>query len=102
MRMLCEKAAKATLPAVRSIAVGILSREYSLKQSEISERLGIAQAAVSKYMNRNYSDRVSKTISALNSIGIDKNIKRALNKNKDTGNELMKIAVSKKVLEIKV
>ncbi|MCW6160755.1 MAG: hypothetical protein LVQ97_01040 [Candidatus Micrarchaeales archaeon] len=100
--MLCEKAAKATLPAIRSIAVGILSSEYSLKQSEISKRLGIAQAAVSKYMNKDYSDRVGKTITALNSIGIDKSVKKALTKNKDVSNELMKIAVSKKVLEIKV
>lgn len=57
-----EKLVKNTIPAVR-IAVSItLKEKYNMSETQIAKRLGIAQAAVSKYLSGNYSPRIGKLV----------------------------------------
>jgi predicted transcriptional regulator len=57
-----EKATKLTIPAVR-IAVAItLSHDNQVTEAQIAKGLGIAQAAVSKYLTGNYSPDLEKLI----------------------------------------
>lgn len=46
------------VPAMR-VAVAKKLRERGMRQAEIAKRLGVAQAAVSKYLNRGYSERIA-------------------------------------------
>lgn len=48
------------IPAVRVYLAQVMSRKYKLTQQEIAKKLGIAQVAVSKYVNMKYSSSVAK------------------------------------------
>jgi len=50
MKFPCEKIANRILPAIRAEIAVKLSKEYGLKQIEISKILGITQGAVSHYI----------------------------------------------------
>lgn len=50
MRPPCEVIVKKVLPAIRSILVKQLNEDHNLSQTEIAEKLGITQPAVSQYM----------------------------------------------------
>ncbi len=52
MRPKCELMVKRILPAVRVAVVKKLAEKHRMKQTEIAERLGITQPAVSQYLNR--------------------------------------------------
>ena len=57
-----EDAVKVTIPAVR-IAVAIaLSKEHGMSETVIANRLGVAQAAVSKYLSGRYSARIGRLV----------------------------------------
>jgi predicted transcriptional regulator len=55
-----EKAMKSTIPAVRAAVAGDLKRKHKMSETEIARKLGIAQAAVSKYLSGNYSPKIGK------------------------------------------
>ncbi|MEM2123621.1 MAG: helix-turn-helix domain-containing protein [Candidatus Bathyarchaeia archaeon] len=55
----CEKVAKYYLPALRSMIAKKLMEKYSLSQTQIAEKLGTTQAAVSQYLS---SKRGAKTV----------------------------------------
>jgi predicted transcriptional regulator len=60
MNLECSNITRELLPAVRIYAAEQLSSRYGMKQSEIARRLGIAQVAVSKYLNGKYSAHVKQ------------------------------------------
>jgi predicted transcriptional regulator len=56
----CDEIFKITIPAVRIAIAKSLNKKYKMNQSEIAKRLGIAQAAVSKYLSNRYSTKIAK------------------------------------------
>ncbi len=57
MELNCERAMGIIIPAVR-ISVSKKLKRDGMTQSEISRRLGIRQATVSKYLNGRYSKKL--------------------------------------------
>lgn len=55
-----SRASKFVVPAVRSVIAQELKSRYSLTEEEIARHLGVAQAAVSKYLKGKYSDHIKK------------------------------------------
>ena len=47
----CEVAAKSVIPALRAMVARELIEDYGLKQEIVAKRLGVTQAAVSKYIH---------------------------------------------------
>lgn len=56
----CEETIKKFLPAVKAGLVKELIDDYDLNQVEIALKLGMTQAAVSKYITGKYTQRVKK------------------------------------------
>lgn len=56
----CRAITKEMIPAVRAYLAEVMSRRYKLTQQEIAAKLGIAQVAVSKYINMRYSTSLAK------------------------------------------
>ena len=56
----CDEIFKITIPAVRVVVAKSLSRKYKMNQSDIAKQLGVAQAAVSKYLSNRYSAKIAK------------------------------------------
>jgi len=48
----CEVAAKSVIPALRAMIARELIEDYGMKQELVAERLGVTQAAVSKYRHQ--------------------------------------------------
>ncbi len=48
----CEVAAKSVIPALRAMVARELMETYGMKQELVAERLGVTQAAVSKYRHQ--------------------------------------------------
>jgi uncharacterized protein len=48
----CEIASKSVVPALRAMVARELMQEYGLKQEQVAGRLGVTQAAVSKYRHQ--------------------------------------------------
>lgn len=48
----CEIASKSVVPALRAMVARELIEEYGLKQEQVAKRLGVTQAAVSKYRHQ--------------------------------------------------
>jgi predicted transcriptional regulator len=61
----CEKAMRLTIPAVRIAVSCTLKREHGMSETLIARRLGIAQAAVSKYISGDYSKKVARVVEAV-------------------------------------
>ncbi len=57
-----EKAYKEIIPAARAALIVELSKNHGIKEDAISEYVGITQAAISKYLNGKYSDRIKSTM----------------------------------------
>ena len=70
MEMDCISITKVILPAVRVNIAKQLDKKYGLSQKEIAQRLGVAQVAVSKYLNGNYSGALKKVANRINESGI--------------------------------
>jgi predicted transcriptional regulator len=56
----CRRISKAVIPAVRAYLATMMSEEYGYRQQRIAKKLGIAQVAVSKYLNGRYSKEVAR------------------------------------------
>jgi predicted transcriptional regulator len=54
------RATNEILPAVRAIIAKELKYRYEMKEQEIARYLDVAQAAVSKYINDNYSEKIKE------------------------------------------
>lgn len=52
------RASSEIMPAVRSIIAKELKYRYKMKEQEIAATLDVAQAAVSKYLNGKYSEKI--------------------------------------------
>ncbi len=48
----CEVAAKSVIPALRAMVARELIEGYGMKQERVADRLGVTQAAVSKYRHQ--------------------------------------------------
>lgn len=66
----CLNISNRILPAVRINIARQLDRKYNLRQREIALRLGVAQVAVSKYLNGNYSRSLKETVDAIEKAGM--------------------------------
>jgi predicted transcriptional regulator len=60
MSVLCEVVVKQLIPAVRIRAAKQLYNKHNFNQKEIASKLGITQAAVSKYLSGNYTEEIKK------------------------------------------
>jgi predicted transcriptional regulator len=56
------RASKEIVPSVRIAMALELSRNYNLSEERIAGILGVTQAAVSKYLNGSYSDKIRDLI----------------------------------------
>lgn len=101
--MTCKSVTKIILPAIRIAVAEKLSNDYSYKQEEIAEKLGIVQVAVSKYLNKKYSKQVEKVKDYIESSGLaDAITKRIISgeKREEIDNEINSLCENKKVLQI--
>jgi len=57
----CETMIKQLLPAIRAGVTKELAKKYNFNQIEIASKLGVTQAAVSKYLSGDYAEAI-KTI----------------------------------------
>jgi len=60
MSILCEVMAKQIIPAVRARTTKQLYTKYNFNQQEIAARLGITQAAISKYLSGKYTQEIKQ------------------------------------------
>jgi uncharacterized protein len=88
----CEIASKSVVPALRAMVARELMEEYGLKQEQVAVRLGVTQAAVSKYRHQVRGEAVQLE-SAPEVRGISKEIASMLSKSPDP------IAVSQKLCQ---
>lgn len=65
MKPKCEIMAKKVLPSVRVAVVRELTKRYGMNQSEIAEKLGITQPAVSQYLNKIRGTNYTRVIKSL-------------------------------------
>ncbi len=77
----CDRMMKIAIPAVR-IAVAKSLNRFGMSQSEIAKRLGVAQAAVSKYLSTKYSKRISDIEKFVESRGLQKGIVNLITANR--------------------
>lgn len=68
--MECNNITKLILPAIRINMTEQFSNKYNLNQKEIAHKLGIAQVAVSKYLNGKYSKSLKKIKESVGIMGI--------------------------------
>lgn len=54
----CDEIFKLTIPAARAAIAKALDKKYAMSQQQIAKSLGVAQAAVSKYLSGRYSKRI--------------------------------------------
>ena len=69
-----ERASKKIVPAARIVIARQLKEKYNMTESHIAEILGVAQAAVSKYLNNKYSSPVGKLYKKIDTSKIDEYI----------------------------
>lgn len=69
-----ERATKEIIPAIRTLIARELKERYGMKETEIAQRLSVAQAAVSKYLHGRYSNRIKMTLDSIDRSYIDKYI----------------------------
>ena len=66
----CLNISKVILPAVRINIAKQLDSKYDLRQKEIAGKLGVAQVAISKYLNGNYSESLKKAVKKIEQSGM--------------------------------
>lgn len=69
-----EKASKQIVPAARIAVARQLKSRYNMTESSIAQVLGVAQAAVSDYLNGNYSKLVENAVKKVDVEGVDRYI----------------------------
>ncbi len=77
-----EIATNEIIPAIRSYIAKELVNKHKLSEDAVAGLLDVAQAAVSKYMNGKYSDRVKEIEAKLNTKLIDSYIAKIAEGNK--------------------
>ena len=70
MDMECSSITKLILPAIRINMAEQFSNKYDLNQKEIAQKLGIAQVAVSKYLNGKYSGSLKRVKESVRTMGL--------------------------------
>ena len=66
-----ERASKEVVPAIRLAIAKELKEKYNMTESHIAEILGVAQAAVSKYLNNKHSSPVGAMYKKIDTSKID-------------------------------
>ena len=61
------RASEEVIPAARVVIARALKEEYGMSESKIAQILGVAQAAVSKYLNKKCSASVERLCSSISS-----------------------------------
>lgn len=74
MDLECAAITRVILPAVRASVAEEMKHKYKYNQQQIADILGIAQVAVSKYLNGRYSSSVKKIKEHIMAKGLDKEI----------------------------
>ncbi len=67
-----ENAMRVTIPAVRAAVALTLSKEHGMSETMIAKRLGVAQAAVSKYLSGKYSPKMRGIVKLIIKNGLHK------------------------------
>ncbi len=74
----CNQIFRLTVPAVRIAVARELSSRYGRDQSSIASSLGIAQAAVSKYLHESYSPEVRRLVGLISAKGLERRVVSAI------------------------
>ena len=69
-----QRASKEIVPAARLLIAKQLKERYNMSETDIAAVIGVAQAAVSKYLNGKYSKTVERISRELDTRDIDKYI----------------------------
>jgi predicted transcriptional regulator len=56
-----EVASDETVPIARSIIAKALIKRYKMRELEVAEYLGVAQAAISKYITEKHSEKLAES-----------------------------------------
>lgn len=70
----CDRFIKTAIPAIRIAVAELLKAKYKMGQAEIAKKMGVTQAAVNKYLNGKYSDRIKGIVAGTKAAGSDKKI----------------------------
>lgn len=60
-----ETISEGTVPAAKSIIARALVLKHNMKEKDVAEYLGVAQAAISKYITEKYSDRLKEKVAEI-------------------------------------
>jgi predicted transcriptional regulator len=60
MPLKCIVVTRDILPAIRASVAEELNAKYGFRQKEIAKSLGVVQVAISKYINRRYTEKIRK------------------------------------------
>lgn len=82
-----ERASKLIVPAARVVIARELKIRYNMTEARIAQILGIAQAAVSKYLNEDYSENVKSATEKVDMGSVNRYIEKIASGNE---NELKK------------
>ena len=74
----CDRSIKLSIPAIRISVAQLLEKEYRLDQQTIAMRLGVTQAAVSKYLNGKHSYTTFVLMDFIKKRGIDRKIAKLI------------------------
>jgi len=66
------------LPAIRAAVAEELSNKYNYTQEEIAGSLGIVQVAVSKYLNKRYSNKIAKLKNYIKEKGLAEDVVKSI------------------------
>lgn len=77
-----ERASNEVVPAARLAIAKALKEKYNMKENSIAQILGVAQAAVSKYVNNKCSPSVAELCGKIDQSNIDKYIDEIAKGNK--------------------
>lgn len=79
----CRRISRAILPAVRASIAEIMYSRYRWRQQRIADGLGVAQVAISKYLNGRYSKEVLKMKNYIRDNGLGNEIAKRLAQGRD-------------------
>ncbi len=74
----CITITKVILPAIRASIAQAMNEEYDWTQEKIAAELGVVQVAVSKYINKKYSEEVASMNNYVNDRGVGKKIAKEI------------------------
>jgi predicted transcriptional regulator len=77
------RATNEIIPAVRSMIAKELHERYQMKEQEIAKYLDVAQAAVSKYLNGEYSKKIKEIEAKIDKSAIDAYISKIVQGKKE-------------------